>query len=947
MPATGRTIDTDETRRMSGSSDAAAAGIPSERPTGTVTFLFTDIEGSTARWERHHDAMRGALRRHDAIVRTAIVTHGGHVFKTVGDAFCAAFARPEDAVEAALALQIALHDDDFTDVDGIRVRVAIHTGTTDERDRDFFGPVVNRVARLLAAAHGGQILVSGGTTACVAARLPVGTSLRDLGEHRLKDLATPERVFQMVAPDLDHRFGPLRSISTSPNNLPVRLTPLLGREREVIELVALLQTHRLVTIVGSGGVGKTRTSQQVGADAIGSAPDGVWFVELAPVAEGTYLPAAIARAARVTPAGDDVEALVAALAPLRALLVFDNCEHLLDDVARITARVLDGCPHVRILASSRERIGISGEVAYRMPSLAMPDSHCDADAATAMRSPAVALFVERAAAVDRSFTLTDDNAGAVVDICRRLDGIPLAIELAAARITILRPRQLRDRLDERFRLLVGGNRDALPRQRTLRALIDWSYDLLDDGERTLFRRLCVFVNGFTLEGAVAVGDANGATAPELLATLASLVEKSLVLATDADGASDAGRYRMLESTRAYGLEKLAAVDELARSYARHLTYVRDVFVEERRWWERSTSSARIIARLVVELEDVRAALDRINDDDEERLAIGARLLAAIDTRWERVGLGREASRRLERFFGRLPPGESRLAAYLLDVDAHLASARNELATALERSHRAVALARVDNDAHVLATVLPTLAGSLARDGSYAEATRLLAEAEALDRPEDRLLRFRFLDMSAYVASCGGNLDAAASAYERLRDMQLEAGNVEVATSIALGLAEVEHKRGGTARAAAIANAALPTLRAGRDRDLLFHAQTNLCGYLLALDRTADATMHLRDALGRRDAYEAGDVLATVSIEHAALLFALRGDRSRAAYLAAYADAAFERLGYEREFTERTTHERLERLIGDGRDADALAHDRRSGASANANDAVTFVLASLE
>ncbi|MBD5633952.1 MAG: adenylate/guanylate cyclase domain-containing protein, partial [Candidatus Eremiobacteraeota bacterium] len=466
---------------MSASPDPAGHG--SVLPSGTVTFAFTDIEGSTQRWERAPAAMHEALRRHDALVRTAIVEHGGHVFKTIGDAFCASFRRPEDALSAMLAAQRALAAADFADVDGLRVRAAVHTGTADERDGDYFGPVVNRVARLLATGHGGQVLVSGATAGLVRDALPPSMTLRDLGEHRLKDLSRPERVYQLAAPDLPLEFRPLRSLDAVSNNLPAAATSFVGREAEIAEITSLVHAHRLVTLVGSGGLGKTRTSLQVAANVADDFANGVWFVELAPLSNGDYVPSSIAQATGVTlnPEGDPVDNLADGLRAMHALLVFDNCEHVIEPVARIVAAILRKSPQIKILASSRQGLGVTGEMAYRLPTLGVPSDASISTAAPlradeALRHAAVALFVERARAVDQRFSLADRDAPVVAEICRRLDGIPLAIELAAARVRILSSRQLRERLDERFRVLTGGARDVLPRQQTLRALIDWSYD---------------------------------------------------------------------------------------------------------------------------------------------------------------------------------------------------------------------------------------------------------------------------------------------------------------------------------------------------------------------------------------------------------------------------------------------------------------------------------------
>ncbi|MEO7039352.1 MAG: adenylate/guanylate cyclase domain-containing protein, partial [Candidatus Elarobacter sp.] len=429
-------------------------------PTGTVTLLFSDVEGSTQRWEQQPEAMTLALRRHDMLVRAAIETHGGHVFKTIGDAFCAAFWRAPEAVAAALDAQRALAKEDWSAVHGLRVRMALHSGTADERDSDYFGPAVNRVARLLATVHGGQVVVSAATAHLMRGAIPAPTELRDLGEHRLKDLVEPERVWQLMAPDLPGTFPALRSLGSLPNNLPRQLTGLIGRDEAVAEIEALVAESPLVTLVGTGGVGKTRTSLQVAANQLDGSGDGVWFIELAALRDPALVAGTIASALGVTAQQDRpvVDTLLSYLQRKRLLLVLDNCEHLVDEVARIAAAILRGCPEVRLVATSREALRIDGERVYRMPSLAAPPEPAPLSSAEALRYGAVALFAERAAASDTQVRLTDENAPIVAEICRRLDGIALAIELAAARVRILAPPQLAQRLDERFRVLTGGSR---------------------------------------------------------------------------------------------------------------------------------------------------------------------------------------------------------------------------------------------------------------------------------------------------------------------------------------------------------------------------------------------------------------------------------------------------------------------------------------------------------
>ncbi len=472
----------------------------------TLTFLFTDIEGSTRLWDSQPGAMAPALARHDALLRQSIEAQGGRVFKTVGDAFCAAFEAASGATKAALEAQLALGREDWGTLGGLRVRMALHTGEAELREGDYFGPPLNRVARLLATAHGGQTVMSQTTYDLVRDQPPAGANLQDLGEHRLKDLERPERVYGLLHPDLLGDFPPLRSLSGLPNNLPQQVTSFVGRERETPEVERLLRASRLLTLTGAGGTGKTRLSLQVAANILEEHPDGAWFVEFAPVSDPDLVPQTVAAAlgVREEPGKPITDTLHGYLKDKRLLLVFDNCEHLLDAVARLANAVLRGCPDVRILATSREAMGIGGEQAYRVPSLASPDPKGSYTPESLGQFDAVRLFIDRALLAQSSFAVTNENAPAVAQLCHRLDGIPLAIELAAARVRAMPVEKIAERLDDRFRLLTGGSRTALPRQQTLRAMIDWSYDLLSEKEKTLLRRLSVFAGGWTLEAAEAV-----------------------------------------------------------------------------------------------------------------------------------------------------------------------------------------------------------------------------------------------------------------------------------------------------------------------------------------------------------------------------------------------------------------------------------------------------------
>jgi predicted ATPase/class 3 adenylate cyclase len=502
-------------------------------PSGTVTFLFTDIEGSTRLWEEQPEAMREALARHDALLRDAINAHGGVVFKTMGDQFCAAFTTAPAALAAALAAQRDLSGEGAPLVGALpdtglmgalpgteghprgvplRVRMALHTGAAEAREGDYLGPPLNRVARLLEAGHGGQVLLSQSTFDLARDHLPEGVSLRDLGEHRLRDLARPERIFQPVAPDLPADFPPLSTLDARPHNLPAQVTPLIGREKEVAagQHVLRQEAVRLVTLTGAGGTGKTRLGLQVAAELLDQFSAGVFFVALAPISDPGLVASAIAQTLGVRELGGTplLESLKAHLRDQQLLLLLDNFEHLLA-AAPLVAELLAAAPRLKVLLTSRAVLHLRGEKEFPVPPLALPDPKhlppVGADLVSALSQyAAVELFIQRALDVKPEFVVTNENAPAVAEICVRLDGLPLAIELAAARIKLFPPEALLARLGSRLTLLTGGARDLPARQRTLRDAIAWSYDLLGESEQRLFRRLAVFVGGCTPEAAEAV-----------------------------------------------------------------------------------------------------------------------------------------------------------------------------------------------------------------------------------------------------------------------------------------------------------------------------------------------------------------------------------------------------------------------------------------------------------
>jgi predicted ATPase/class 3 adenylate cyclase len=535
-------------------------------PSGTVTFLFTDLEGSTRLWEEHPDAMGPALARHDELLRSAIEAHGGQVVKTTGDGFHAVFATARDAVGAAVAMQLGLGAESFAETGPLRVRMGVHTCEAEYRDGDYYGSEVNRAARLMGVAHGGQVVVSSVTAGLVRGH---DVELVDLGEHRLRDLAAGERVFQVSTPGLAVEFPPLRSLDVLPGNLPRQVTTFVGREAEIASIAKLLRTSSLVTLTGVGGVGKTRLSLEVAAEVVPEFSGGAWCCEFAPVADPDAVWETVAAPLRVQPfPGRSLEeSVLEYLSEKRLLLVLDNCEHLLGAIARLVDAIQRRCERVAVLATSREGLGVAGERMVAVPSLGVPAD--DAEVVDLLRSDATRLFEDRANAAKADFVLTDQNAGAVGELCRRLDGIPLAIELAAARVRSMSPDDLVARLDQRFKLLTKGSRAALARQQTLRATIDWSYDLLDPTERLVLDRMSVFAGGCDLAAAEAVLAGDDLDAFEVDDVLGQLVDKSLVVADDTD---QGVRYRLLETIRQYAQEQLEASGdggEVRRRHADH------------------------------------------------------------------------------------------------------------------------------------------------------------------------------------------------------------------------------------------------------------------------------------------------------------------------------------------------------------------------------------------
>lgn len=609
-------------------------------------LVFTDIVGSTEWWEKFPELMAPMVRRHEAVLHAVFAEAGGRVFKTVGDAFCVVFEDVVAAVAGAAAAQRAIRAEDWGELGALEIRAGVHAGEVEERDGDYFGPTLNRMARIVDAAHGGQILLSAAIVGALHGRTVKPLGWRELGEFRLRSLETPERLYQLEGPGLPTDFPPPRSMSVLPHNLPVSSTGFVGRERELSHIAeSLAGETRLLTLLGPGGTGKTRLALEAGASLITNFPGGVWLSELALVDEGGRVPEAVAAVFGTRNEGSlpAEELLRKMLCQRRVLLLLDNCEHVLAPAARLVGSLLAGCPHLKVLATSRQPLGLRGEEVFSVPPLGVPDWHRAARRVDAWRelaeSEGVQLFLQRARAVLPDFALTRENAAAIAEICARLDGLPLALELAAARLRILPPEQIATRLSDRFRLLRGSAKDRLSHQQTLGTLIDWSHDLLSEPEKALFRRLGVFVAARSLAAVEKVCSDEETDPYDLLDHLQALVEKSLVRMEEAAPPGLEPNYTMLESIWEYARARLRESGEEERVQEAHTTYYLA-------WAERAApeflqqGQARWLAVFDREWFNLQAVLLRLLR--LQRWEEAARLLTALGRPIEVRGYAREA-----------------------------------------------------------------------------------------------------------------------------------------------------------------------------------------------------------------------------------------------------------------------------------------------------------------
>ena len=729
----------------------------SELPTGTVTLLLADVEGSTRLWESQSDTMTAALEHLNRTVNNLVDAHGGvrPVEQGEGDSFVVAFARASDAIACALAIQQAV-------LAPIRVRIGLHTGEIQLRDAgNYAGPTINRTARLRDLAHGGQTVLSGATEPLVVDRLPAEAWLTDLGVYPLRDLPRPERVVQLNHPDLRNDFPPLRTVNdVASSHLPVQLTSFVGRGAQLGDIGLLLRDNRMVTLTGAGGGGKTRLAVQVAGDVAAEFPGGVWFVDLAPVTNPLVVPVVLARTLGLAdqPGRSTMETVARFVQKRKMLLVLDNCEHLLDSSAALVIALLDAGPDVTILATSREPIGIAGELTWRVPSLSVDDE-------------AVGLFVDRARRARPDFQLTEDNSSAIVEICRRLDGMPLAIELAAARIRTLSLTQIVDGLHHNFRLLAGGARTAVRRQQTLPASIDWSHAMLTEPERILFRRLAVFMGGFDLDAAQAVGAETDAEQFQLIDLLGLLVDKSLIVAEESQGVM---RYRLLETVRQYGLEKLAESGEAEDVRTRHRDHYTGTAVTLEA--QSPGDGAPLVPWAELEMDNLRSAHAWSCDSAEFEPAL--QLASALQRIWIARGRFREGVAGFDLVFTdeRYRDGDVDPRVWARAVaDAGLLAVWFSVPASLQRAEEALAAARQLDDRALIVHILMTCAMLASYDTELAEP--YFAEAADLSRAAgDSSALYYVRGYQCFAGVVAGDPLAAQAAGEEGRDLADALGN---------------------------------------------------------------------------------------------------------------------------------------------------------------------------
>ena len=917
-------------------------------PRGTVAFLITDIEGSTRLWERDAVAMRRALERHNALLGAAIAAHRGVHFKTIGDAFQAAFPDASSAVAAAVAAQRALAAEPWTETGPLRVRMAIHVGeaTPAEGDRpDYLAPALNRLSRLLGAGHGGQTLLTDAARLLAGHALPAGVELRDLGRHRLRDLREPEQIWQVTIAGLPADFPPLKTLEGHKTNLPAQLTALVGRDAFVADMLPVLTdpATRLLTLTGPGGVGKTRLAVHLAAEVLDAFPDGVFFVDLAAAADPAALLPAIAATLGAREGGrlSLRDAVVAMLSAQRLLLVLDNLEQIrpAEALGREVAALLDDAPGVTILATSRAPLRIRAEREQPLEPLAVPDPARPLPPAALGENPAVALLVERAQAAKPTFALTDANAAAVAEIVHRLDGLPLALELAAARLRVLSPSQLRDRLGAQLDLLVGSARDHPDRQRTLRATIGWSHDLLTLGQQALFRRLGVFAGGFSLEAAEAVAVALGASELEALDGLTELLAESLVRAEET--AQGETRYRMLETIRAYAGERLEESGESAAVHAGSLDFFTrwaDAVAPEVGGSDRPAG----LDRVETEHANLQAALGWALDAGQP--AAGLALAARIWKFWQFRAYFSEGRAWLDCLLTATPHEQSEDRTIGLEAAGVLAWNQGDLAAAEALLRQALALAGARGDEPGRARILNNLGNVRNLMGDLDGAAAHFEESLELHRAMgDRRSEAIVLNNLALIAMDRDDLDASEALLEASLALKRQLG-IRADSAIVLGnLALIAWLRRDLERSVALLEEGLAIERETDNPVGIADALGNLAQVLAEageLDRSL--ALHRESLTLRRDIRDWLSV--PYSLEGIAATAVGAGLPGPAVRVIAASNALREATGAPIPATDRAGHDDVLRRARDGLGEEGFAAHWREGSLLGREEAVAAALA---
>ncbi len=868
---------------------------------GTVTFLFTDIEGSTALWEQDGARMSQALAEHDLLARHAVESHHGRVVKMTGDGVHAVFDDALHALAATVDLQQALADPTATCGVPLRVRCGLHAGVVEHRDNDYFGSAVNRAARIMSAAHGGQVLLSQAVVDDVRESLPAAVSLRDLGKARLKDLSTPEHVYQVEHPQLRREFPALRSLEATPNNLPQQATSFIGRDTELQELKRLLAKTRLLTLTGSGGCGKTRLSLQVAAESLERFPDGAWLMELAPLSDPGLVSQTIAMVLglKEEPGKPIMQTLTEHVKDKRLLLLLDNCEHLLDGCAQLADALLRHSAHLTILASSREALGIGGEQIYRVPSLSLPDPKQAYTPASVAAFEAVQLFIDRALFARADFEVTSENASTLASICQRLDGIPLAIELAAARVRLLSLEEINRKLDQRFRLLTGGSRTALPRQQTLRSLIDWSYDLLRAPEKLLLQRLSVFAGGWTLEAAEHVCVYEDIDEGEALDLLTSLADKSLAVVEQNDGHS---RYRLLEMVRQYAREKLLESGGAEAVRQAHRDYFL-ALAEEAEPKLLGAEQGEWLRRLEEEHDNLRSALEWSLADARSQEDL--RLCGALNRFWSTRGHLAEGRQWCARILAKESAAAPTLAyAKALRAAGSLAWNQTDFRTARALLEQSLAIFRELRDREGTARSLNTLGNVAIEQGDYPAARAMYEESLAIWRElGDRSGMAGLLCNLGLIAHEGGDFTAARALSEEGLAIARELGDHGRIADSLNNLGSVAIEEGDYPAARALNEESLAIGRQLGDWDAIATSLHNL-GIVAHLqgDLASARALYTQGLANRR---ELGDRLGIArALEELAAVAAALGGSLRAALIWGAAERLREDMGSPLAPTER-------------------------------------------